>query len=82
MRNKKKNRKSRIVDNRLYITSANELDKSTIEKINQLFANDAEPVVTVDPSLIGGIRIKKGTQLFDGTISKSLQDLKKNLYQL
>ena len=35
--------------------------------------------LTVDPSLLGGVKIRMGDQIVDGTVAKKLQMLKENL---
>ncbi|CFX03001.1 ATPase, F1 complex, OSCP/delta subunit [Syntrophomonas zehnderi OL-4] len=37
--------------------------------------------LTVDPALLGGVKIRMGDQIVDGTVAKKLQMLKENLKQ-
>lgn len=62
------------------VAPLNETDKNNIIK---LFADKLGKKIqlnnTVDPSLLGGIVLRIGDKVFDGSISKKLQVMKRNL---
>lgn len=66
----------------IHVVSAVELDEKAKQHIHQLFGEDLEMDVTVDPEVIGGIEIRKRTELFDGTIAAQLSKLRHKLYNL
>jgi F-type H+-transporting ATPase subunit delta len=74
----------------LKITSAVPLTQDAISSIKQKLINenaiypDAEVVTEVDPSLVGGVVLEFGGQLYDASVARKLSALKKeftgNLY--
>ncbi|KXK27573.1 MAG: ATP synthase subunit delta [candidate division WS6 bacterium OLB20] len=64
------------------VVSAVELDDSTQNRIHELFGDNLRMEVTTDPEVIGGIEIRKRTELFDGTIAAQLKKLRHKLYNL
>ncbi|MEN0046864.1 MAG: ATP synthase F1 subunit delta [Bacteroidota bacterium] len=68
----------------LKITSAVELSKEAVETIKQrLIAEkgisaDVDVVTEVDPSLIGGMVLEFGGQLYNASVSRKLKAFKKN----
>lgn len=80
-----------IVDEHLGITeafvrSARELDESEkdqlIDKLKSLTGKDIRLKTTVDPSVIGGLYIKVGDKVIDGSVRKKLDILKEELRQI
>jgi len=66
------------------VTSATPLDKSQTdrlaEKYRQMYNSDAVRVsVQIDPSLIGGIKVRIGDKVIDASIKAKLEDLRKAL---
>ncbi len=66
------------------VVSATPLDKSQAdrlgEKYRQIYNSDSVRVsVKVDPSLIGGIKVRIGNKVIDRSIKAKLEDLKKTL---
>lgn len=65
------------------ITSARELSKTDehhiIKQLNDYVGGHVELKAKVDEGLVGGVVIKLGDQLIDGSVKKSLADLKNEL---
>ena len=40
-----------------------------------------EPVIVVDPAIVGGLIIKRGSKVIDTSLSHSLRTFKKQLYE-
>jgi len=63
----------------LHVTSARPLDEAELDALVQRLAGayrtTFDVTQTVDPSLIGGLRIMVGDRLVDGTISGRLDDI-------
>lgn len=55
--------------------------KSLAEKLSASTGKTVQLKQTVDPSLLGGIKIRIGDQIMDGTIAKKLEMLKAQLKQ-
>ena len=55
--------------------------KSLAEKLSASTGKTVQLKQTVDPSLLGGIKIRIGDQIMDGTIAKKLEMLKMQLKQ-
>jgi F0F1-type ATP synthase delta subunit len=69
------------MDKKVVITTSGVVDKDIKTRIKSLFEND-EIKFKEDSKLIGGIKIRKGNELFDGTIKHHLETLKNKLYNL
>ncbi|MCX6780196.1 MAG: ATP synthase F1 subunit delta [Candidatus Magasanikbacteria bacterium] len=61
------------------ITTARELDEKTIEKIKHIFGKDTEATTAIDESLLGGVKIKTGDKILDGSLKTQLNKLKQTL---
>jgi F0F1-type ATP synthase delta subunit len=72
----------KITKSAIEVSSAFELPKSTLDSIKERFGNDNQMKVKIDPTLIGGVRIKKSNELFDGTVIHQLDLLRDKLYNL
>ncbi|MBP6575162.1 MAG: ATP synthase F1 subunit delta [Flavobacteriales bacterium] len=64
------------------VTSAVPLDAATREKVMALAAKQhpgksIELVELVDPALIGGLSIRIGDELYDGSVSRQLSDMRR-----
>ena len=59
------------------------VDKLSEELISELSTKlNCEIKSSIDESIIGGIKIRKGNQIFDNSISFQINNLKKTLYNL
>ncbi len=69
----------------LTLTSARALDRaeygSLIQRLERLYGKKFEVVQVVDPSLIGGLRIRMGDRRIDATISGRLNAIARDLAQ-
>jgi len=66
------------------ITSATPLDKSQTDRLGEKYrriynSNAVRVSVQIDPSLIGGIKVRIGDRVIDGSIKAKLEDLRKSL---
>jgi len=65
--------------------AAREVPEQELEELAQKLSTSTGKKVllklTVDPTLLGGVKIRMGDQIVDGTIAKKLQMLKENLKQ-
>ena len=66
--------------NEIEITSAQQLD----EELKQFLVRklNCAPKTTIDSSMIGGLKLRKGNKIFDNSISFQLNQLKKTLYNM
>jgi F-type H+-transporting ATPase subunit delta len=48
-------------------------------KLGELYGRDISLKVDVDPSVIGGVRVRVGSHLYDGTLSRRLDEARKAL---
>ena len=64
--------------NEIAITTAEPLDDTTQHFLSQTLNCNLK--ITVDSSIIGGMRLRQGNKIFDNSISYQLNNLKKNLY--
>lgn len=58
---------------------ATKVNKSLIEDLNKIIGKDIEVKQKVDSNLIGGVVIRAGDTLIDGSIKNQLDQLHKNL---
>lgn len=61
------------------IQSARKLDEKTIEKIKQIFGKNVEATNEVDENMLGGVKIKTGDKILDGSLKTQLNKLKQTL---
>ncbi len=64
---------------KIEVTSAIELDKEILDMIHKKFGEEYEITSKIDKSVIGGIRIKLGSKMYDGTIQAKLDKMRLNL---
>ena len=68
------------------LISAHDLPEEEVNQLaTRLSASMGKTVLlnlTVDPSLLGGIKIRLGDQIIDGTVAKKLEKLKEQLKQV
>ena len=64
---------------RIEIVSARLLSETQIKEISKHFRARVEASTTVDPSLIGGIKVKTENTILDGSIKGQLEKLKQQL---
>ena len=62
------------------ITTSEQLDDTTQQLLSQTLNCNLK--MTVDSSIIGGMRLRQGNKIFDNSISYQLNQLKKTLYNL
>ena len=66
-----------------YVTVATPLpeDQETrlAQRLSQIYGQPVQALVTVDPQVIGGIRVRIGYDLFDGTVVRRLTEARKAL---
>jgi F-type H+-transporting ATPase subunit delta len=55
--------------------------KALADKLSASTGKKVQLQTTIDPTLIGGIKIRIGDQIIDGSVAKKLQMLKVNLKQ-
>ena len=58
------------------IISARELNKKVVDEIKKIFGKETESVEKVDKSLLGGVKIKTETVIFDSSLKAQLNKLK------
>jgi len=65
------------------IESASELSPQTsskvITKLKKKYGNDLTADFVVDPALLGGVRVRVGSDVWDGTVRNRLQRLQQQL---
>ena len=67
-------------DKQVELITANKLSKELINKLSTEL--NCEIKSSIDESIIGGIKIRKGNKIFDNSISFQINNLKKTLYNL
>ena len=72
-----------IEKRRAKIESADELSPQATEQIvtrlKQKYGNDLEPEFVVDPTLLGGVRVRVGSDVWDGSVRNRLERLQQQL---
>lgn len=63
----------------LGITSAHPLDKKMIQQIAASFGKQAETAENVNPALIGGVIVRSGDVIFDGSAVTQIKKLQEQL---
>ncbi|KXK07822.1 MAG: F0F1 ATP synthase subunit delta [Candidatus Dojkabacteria bacterium] len=66
----------------IIVRSAQEISEEDKQRISVLFGDNLRIQEEIDETLIGGIRIQKKTELFDGSIRSQLDKLRHKLYNL
>jgi F-type H+-transporting ATPase subunit delta len=68
----------------LMVTTARELSKAELDamvaRLEQTYGKKFEASVTLDPSLIGGVRIAMGDRVIDGSVAGRLEELTRSLF--
>ena len=67
-------------DDLVEISSAAELDYSLIKKIKSALGNEVKVITKLDPHMIGGIKIRIGNKIFDGSLKTSISNLKQQIF--
>ena len=62
------------------VITANQLDENLINELSSKL--NCTIKTTIDQSMIGGIKLRKGNTIFDNSISFQLNNLKKTLYNV
>ncbi len=66
-----------------HIESASDLDGDTKSKIvsglKKKYGNDLTTEITVNPELLGGVRVRVGSDVWDGSVRNRLQRLQQQL---
>ena len=66
--------------NEVEIITADQLDEGLINELSKKL--NCTVKTTIDKSMIGGIKLRKGNKIFDNSISFQLNNLKKTLYNV
>jgi len=66
--------------NEIEIITANQLDENLIDELSSKLNSTIK--TTIDESMIGGIKLRKGNKIFDNSISFQLSNLKKTLHNV
>jgi F-type H+-transporting ATPase subunit delta len=68
----------------LVVTTARGLSdeeiRSLVQRLERTYGKKFEASVTVDASLIGGVRVAMGDRLIDGSVAGRLEELTRNLF--
>ncbi|HTV94093.1 MAG TPA: ATP synthase F1 subunit delta [Verrucomicrobiae bacterium] len=68
----------------LMVTTARELSdgevRALVDRLERTYGKKFEASVTVDPSLIGGVRVAMGDRLIDGSVAGRLEELTRSLF--
>ncbi|MDW7674495.1 MAG: ATP synthase F1 subunit delta [Bacillota bacterium] len=66
-----------------YVTSAVEMKREDVQalekKLSKLTGKNIKAIVAVDPTILGGLVVKIGDEVMDGSVQKRLDILKSNL---
>lgn len=63
----------------LSVTSAEPLSDKVRKKLLAIFGEKSEITETVDASMVGGLVVKTGNTILDGSVRTQLEQLKKNM---
>lgn len=65
------------------VTVAREMDRATLEelsgKLSALLGTEAIPHVRVKPAVLGGVHLKTGDTVYDGTLRRRMKQLRRQL---
>jgi F-type H+-transporting ATPase subunit delta len=65
------------------VVSARKLDDDLLESLRSALEQRTQKSVvlteTIDPEVLGGLRVNVGDRVLDGTVRRSLQDMRRNL---
>lgn len=68
----------------LMVTTARELTdadvRALVDQLERAYGKKFEASVTIDPSLIGGVRVAVGDRLIDGSVAGRLEELTRSLF--
>ena len=56
-------------------------EAALVKKLSEVTGKDMKLSVTVDPSVVGGLCVKYGDKVYDGTVAARLNGLKNNLLE-
>lgn len=65
---------------KMFITSAYELDRKTVDKIKNEFQFKGEVQLEIEQSLLGGVKVRFGNNLYDGSVRHQLDKLRDKIY--
>jgi len=72
-----------VEKHRARIETASEIDREAsskvIENLKKKYGNDLTTEFVVDPQLLGGMRIRVGSDVWDGTVRNRLEQLQQQL---
>ena len=63
----------------LKVTSSSELSASSKKTLATIFGQDSEIEETIDPSVLGGLKVRRGDTVYDATVRTQLATLRKQL---
>ncbi len=61
------------------IESARKLDEETLEEIKKVFGKKVEATTKTRKKILGGVRVKTGDRILDGSLKAQLTNLKQSL---
>lgn len=68
------------------VTVARELDEETVEelkrRLSEQMGKEAIPHVRVKPEILGGVVLRTGDTIFDGSLRRRLERLRRHLYEV